>query len=262
MKELMNQYKRKNLFRIIGIFAFAFFLTQCLGHHFTIPKEKVESDIKKVLVLPVYMPKNFVPNYFPKEPNFQPNVEESGEYVEIIQSAGSFLTNLATNILRKGAYEFQTVQYTEDILKGNANFEKIAKTIINEKPTELQTDVYFPKKEFIQKIAKKYQVDAVFYHILYIQYKKSRRFDLGGRSYVKLPAFSILYEPLMYSSNGDLIYNSDEVSYEIGSLHYPETTNEDNVFKASKISNNSLREDLSKGSIYGKLIIMGLNQKY
>ncbi|EMO99715.1 hypothetical protein LEP1GSC120_3201, partial [Leptospira santarosai str. 200702252] len=34
-------------------------------------------------MLPVYMSKDFVPNYFPKDPNFQPNAKESEEYAEV-----------------------------------------------------------------------------------------------------------------------------------------------------------------------------------
>ncbi|AVV79215.1 hypothetical protein [Leptospira santarosai] len=257
----MNQNKRTDLNRLICVSAVTLFLTQCLGHHFTIPKEKVKNDIKKVLVLPVYMSKDFVPNYFPKDPNFQPNAKESEEYAEVIQNTGDFLTNLAVNILSRGSYDFQTVQYTEDLLKENTGFEKMVKTIINEKPTG-PTDVYFPKKEFIQKMAKKYQVDAVFYHTMYIQYKK-RKFYMNswkGSRYVWLPTYSVMYEPLMYSSNGDLIYNSDEMVYEIGALHNPESTNVEDMFRASKVSDAMLRDDLSKKNIYRSLI-GGFNEK-
>ncbi|EMJ96482.1 hypothetical protein [Leptospira alstonii] len=249
----MNRLQIRNSYHTICISAIALLLTQCLGHHFTIPKEKVKSDIKKVLVLPVYISKDFVPNYFPKESDFQPNAKESEEYRESVRETGNFLKRAIESILSKGAYEFQTVEYTEDLSKESVNFEKIAKITINEYPTVFPTDVYFPKKEYIQKMAKKYQVDAIFYHTLYVEYRESKYFELGGRRYTYLPAFLVLYEPLMYSANGDLIYNSEEVNYILGALHSAKSISKGKV-RSSKISVAGLKENLSKSNIHQILI--------
>ncbi|EKP14312.1 MULTISPECIES: hypothetical protein [Leptospira] len=255
----MNRLQIRNFFNAIYISVIALLLTQCLGHHFTIPKEKVKSDIKKVLVLPVYISKDFVPNYFPKEPDFQPNAKESEEYRESVRETGNFLRRAIESILSKGSYEFQTVEYTDDFSKESANFEKIVKNTINEYPTVFPTDVYFPKKEYIQKMAKKYQADAIFYHTLYVEYRKSKYFRLEGRRYTYLPTFLVLYEPLMYSANGDLIYNSEEVNYILGALHSPKSISEDKV-RSSKISVADLKSDLSKSNIH-RILITGFNER-
>ncbi|PJZ42247.1 hypothetical protein CH370_08460 [Leptospira kmetyi] len=232
------------------VFFLMFFLQNCSTHYFVIPKEQVQAEIKKVLVLPVYVNSDFTPSIANVSPNFQLDSKEANELASVFRKRGIFLTKFIDTILKEGEYKFETVPFTEDLNGYDKKFTKVELFTTQKGNNGIRTFVYRPKKELIVELSKKYQVDAVFYHTIYGVLDKSVRMGVAYRKYAFLPSIKTLYEPSIYRASGEPIYNDKFLSSHFAFLHKGELIPENpSAAKSVKATPNEILEALSKQNL-------------
>lgn len=211
----------KSFKNLLPAILFLLFLAGCSPYYFTIPEKELESKVHKVLVLPPYVPAEFVPPVFSKDTDFQPSEKEASEYREIVLSKTEFLSRLAGLLLEKGSFEWKVSTPPKDFVYPE---DSVGKIFVPGAQTDVdKASAYFfaPKAEFIQELSNQYQVDAVYFHALPVLYKSDTYYELVGGWYVYSPSFAVFYEPLMYDSNGEVIFNQTVRMKQMVSLHKP-----------------------------------------
>ncbi|XDD50741.1 hypothetical protein AB3N59_02770 [Leptospira sp. WS92.C1] len=231
-------------------YLFFIFFQACSAHYFMIPKEQVQTEIKKILVLPLYVNPDFLPAHPIKDPTFQFDSKEMVQYIETLNRRGAFLTKFIDKILREGEYRFVTVPFSEDLNQSAQKFDKVEIPPIKNEKRDSKIFVFRPKKDLIQSLAKKYQVDAVFFHTIYGSFDNSTYFRPRRRIYVFLPAIDVFYEPTIYKASGELIFNEQYLSSFLSRLHKAAPIPEDsNRFVSIKRAIPEIAESLSKSDL-------------
>ncbi|TGL58516.1 hypothetical protein [Leptospira sarikeiensis] len=188
----------------------------CLGYHFTIPKETLQTEVKTVSVLPLYIPSELFPQNENIPVNIQPNVKESEIYSSAIQKENEFFTKLAVKVLKDGKYKFETLSIKEEIQD-----TQIQKTEVNTRnglEIALTAQLHQLSKETAVDLCKKYKVDAIFFHAIFIHYK-SNQYSYIRRLGVQYPTYKLSYLPLIYNREGEIIFNSNYFMQDLGTVN-------------------------------------------
>ncbi len=219
----------------------------CSSHYFVIPKEQVKSEIKKILVLPLYANSSLAPDINTKNPEFTYNLQEIKEYSDVFVKRGQFIDRFLNSILKEGQYQFEIVTFQDDLNKNAKRFEKIDLPTLDGKSTNAKSFIYRPKSDYIQELAAKYKVDAIFYQTVYGIFKSSNYFAIDyGRVFI--PSVNIHYAPFIFKADGTLIFNPDNLSAFMTWMHKPKKV-ADRRYTSVKANANDILKSLTKDQL-------------
>lgn len=245
-----------NIKKLSWIF-FLVFLSGCMSHEFTIPESQLRKEVKTVLVLPVYIDPQFVPNDFPKDAGFQPSSSESEQYARVSAGQSEFITRAMTQILKEGRYNFKTVAGNASDLSASGVERRKSTVLSGGNPNGLS--YYFAAKpEYIQSLARKYNVDAVFFHAIPVYFDSGYEFAVSS-GVVNLPTYRLMYEPLIYDKEGNLIFNDKFAILSLSTLNKAQAVTQaehdrNNYYQSVKASPVEVKQSLGKVELRDHII--------
>ena len=203
---------KKAMLLFVVFFAFSCGVTTT--HHLKIQPEKL-TNVKRVIIIPLYMDKNFIPNE-----NFDKYLkdEDRNYLIEKINSKRENFNKAAFDILKTSRFKFNP-----SIEESINNKDVYANIIVNkDRFANIKTKKIFPdnysyllKTEYIKDIANKYKADAVYFH--YIQSRRTWSketnylYNSGAyRTYYIVPMEKVFYGVVIYDKNGKIILNNHE----------------------------------------------------
>ena len=221
--------KNRKLVSALSVLVMMFFVSCATGpKYLNIKNEEFKKQVKRIVVIPVYIKDDIFPHFPDKKKEFPYNIHE--KYKEIINkyihARGRVFDKAVLNILTNSEYNFD-VQFADKLTIEPKDISTITTGIkkMEYEFTQVKNVDYIPyninydlKKNKIEAILKKYSADAVYFHYINMCLAWDK-YDLY-KSYYIYPARFISYGGVLYSKDGKrIIDNRGTKSYKPQSLY-------------------------------------------
>jgi len=202
------------LARMIAVASVAALVAHCSGAnpYFVKKPAEIKTGIKKIVVLPIYLDKEFFP-LLPHQADDRRYDDMHKKSIETaLKTKLTIMESVVTEALSKGAYRFEVQAGAAKDLNV-AGVSRASSEFYREQGEATSQSwpynyVYSLSPETIAKLAAKYNADGVLFQYLQVhKVWESVKWQSGNyRFAIYMPLDTIVYVPQLYSKDGTLLY--------------------------------------------------------
>lgn len=259
---------------ILSLFAVCSCASQGL---FKIPPKEYKKDIRRIVVIPVYIGSELFPILPPDLTTMDFDRELKGSVSKLVMENRRTVDDLVLEVLKNGRYKHDVVVASEtekELAKGVVRYADSFRTyeerIISNSPALNWKFSYSYQLDggYVNNLLEKYKADAVFFHFL--QVKKQWEWDfVEKQKYVISPISSLCYAVLIFGRDAAVLlsaqsnydfkdhgrrYTHENDGYSLLALENNIPQTEYGRYKVSKVEfGDSLSMELSPEKIRKKL---------